>query len=145
MPRFRRIMYTSSGSAEPSVASRTSTTDAAGFGSTGVGLDSLIAAPTEERGVAAGSRTPLQINQLRDPLAVVRRVAEGELGRLGALEVEVQVVLPGEPDAAVELDAGAGHLTVGVGDVRLGHRSSQRGLRGVLVDRPGGVVRERLR
>ena len=36
MPRFRRIMYTSSGSGEPAGASRTSTTDAAGFGSTGV-------------------------------------------------------------------------------------------------------------
>src|SRR6185369_7775137 len=57
------------------------------------------------------SRT-LQIDQLRDPLAMIRRVAERELGRLGALEVEVQVVLPGEPDAAVELDPGAGDLAV---------------------------------
>jgi len=32
---FRRIMYTSSGSGEPGGASLTSTTDAAGFGSTG--------------------------------------------------------------------------------------------------------------
>src|SRR5712664_1167329 len=36
MFRFRRIMYTSSGSGEPGGASLTSTTDAAGFGSTGV-------------------------------------------------------------------------------------------------------------
>src|SRR5207249_10774286 len=82
-------------------------------------------------GSGGTSRTPqLQINQLRDPLAVVRRVTERELGRLGALEVEVQIVLPGEPDAAVELDARASDLPVGVGDVRLGHRSGQRGLRG---------------
>src|SRR5213083_1287415 len=64
-------------------------------------------------GLGGTSRTPqLQINQLRDPLAVVRRVTERELGRLGALEVEVQIVLPGEPDAAVELDARASDLPV---------------------------------
>jgi len=36
MLRFRRIMYTSSGSGDPGAASLTRTTDAAGFGSTGV-------------------------------------------------------------------------------------------------------------
>jgi len=41
MFRFRRIIYTSSGSGEPGGASLTSTTDAAGFGSTG-GVGALV-------------------------------------------------------------------------------------------------------
>ena len=56
----------------------------------------------------------LQADQLRDALAVIRRVAKRELRRLCALEEEVQVVLPGEADAAVELDAGARRAIAGV-------------------------------
>src|SRR5215475_10327720 len=40
----------------------------------------------------------LEIDQLGDPLAVIRRVPERELRRLRALEVEVQVVLPRKAD-----------------------------------------------
>ena len=76
---------------------------------------------------------------------MVRGVAEGELRRLRALEVEVQVVLPREADPAVELNPGARHLPVGVRDVRLGHRRREPGLGSVLVHRPRRVVRERLR
>src|SRR2546422_7105623 len=47
----------------------------------------------------------------RSPLAVIRRVAERELRRLGALEVQVQVVLPREADAAVELDRSEEHTS----------------------------------
>src|SRR6185436_9937440 len=70
----------------------------------------------------------LQAYQLRDALAVIAGVAKRELGRLGALEVEMQVVLPGEADAAVQLDAGARDLPEGVGSIGLGHRGSQRRL-----------------
>src|SRR5262245_4404661 len=51
-----------------------------------------------------------KIDQLGDPLAMIRGVPERELRRLRALEVEVQVVLPRETDAAVKLDARAGRL-----------------------------------
>src|SRR4029450_11867462 len=71
---------------------------------------------------AAGESEALQIDQLRDPLAGVRPGAEGEIPWIGALEVEMEIVLPREADAAVELDTVAGHLAVRVGDVRLGHR-----------------------
>src|SRR5882762_8173427 len=111
MLRFRRIMYTSSGSGDPGAESLTRTTDAAGFGSTGVagtpGLAVLMTgtyerAPSEsarrysrrERaygslghaksgGLGGAPRTPpaSQTNQLRDPLAMVCRIAERELGR----------------------------------------------------------------
>ena len=64
---------------------------------------------------------------------------------LGPLEVEVQVVLPGEADAPVDLDPVARHLPVGVGDERLGHRGGQRRVGGVLIGGPRGVVGDRLR
>ena len=41
MLRLRRIMYTSSGSRDPGGASRTRTTDAAGFGTVGGGASGL--------------------------------------------------------------------------------------------------------
>src|SRR5262249_60356776 len=59
----------------------------------------------EERERQRGS-DPLEIDQLSDSLAMVRRIAKRELGAFGTLEVEVQVVLPREADATVELDAG---------------------------------------
>src|SRR5262245_58506122 len=68
------------------------------------------------------SRRRSEADQLRNALAMIRGVAERELGRLRALEVQVQVVLPREADAAVELDARPRHLAVGVAHVRLGHR-----------------------
>src|SRR5215469_18678218 len=50
------------------------------------------------------SGTALYPDALREELTVIRRVAKEHLARLGALEVEVGVVLPGEPDATVDLD-----------------------------------------
>src|SRR6185503_15956440 len=63
----------------------------------------------------------LEVHQLRHPLTMVGGIAERELRALRALEVEVQIVLPGEADAAVELDARRRDAPVGVGDVGLGH------------------------
>src|SRR5713101_6855134 len=86
----------------------------------------------------------LEVDQLGHPLAMPCGVAEGEFRPLGPLEVEVQVVLPGESDAAVELDAGAGDPAVGVRDIRLRHANRELALRHPLVHGPRGVVRDRL-
>src|SRR5580658_4376179 len=56
---------------------------------------------------------------LGQKLPVVGRVAEEELGRLGPLEVEVRVVLPGEPNAAVDLDVLRGSVEVRLGAIGL--------------------------
>src|SRR5262249_41573457 len=81
----------------------------------------------------------LQVDEAGYTLPVVCRIAKCELTRLGALEIQVQIVLPREADAAVELNAGTGDLAVSVGHVGLGHRGGQRRLGGVLVDRPRRV------
>src|SRR5574342_182193 len=73
--------------------------------------------PIRERSISAISEP----DQLRDDLAVPGGVAEGHLRALRALEVDVHVVLPGEADPAVDLDALAGGVAVGVGAVRLRH------------------------
>ena len=59
---------------------------------------------------------------------------------LAALEEEVEVVLPGEADAAVDLDRGVGDAPAGVGGVGLGHRGGQRQRLGLGVGGPGGAV-----
>ena len=66
--------------------------------------------------------------QLQRPLAVVGGVAEDHAVRRRALEVQVRVVLPREPDPAVELDALAGDGVRGVRAVRLrdGRRRTAR-------------------
>src|SRR5262245_26945224 len=89
------------------------------------------------------ARGPSQ-DVLRYDLPVPGRVAEGDLGALGALEVDVHVVLPGEPDAAVDLDPLAGDDAVRVGAVGLRHRRGERRFRDVVRDRPGRVVGRRL-
>src|SRR6185437_13619822 len=51
-------------------------------------------------------RSPLrQIDQLRQPGAVTVRGAERQLVALGPLQVEVCRILPGHPDATVQLHA----------------------------------------
>src|SRR5256885_13821059 len=67
----------------------------------------------------------LKVEGLRDELAVVGRVAEGHLGRLGALEEQVHIVLPGEPDATVHLDAVSRDLAVRVRYIGLRHRGCE--------------------
>src|SRR5712691_8624346 len=53
-------------------------------------------------------------NERSDALAVKRRIAKQGLRRLGASVIEVQVVLPGEADAAVHLNAAVSDLAKGV-------------------------------
>ena len=57
-----------------------------------------------------------------------------------ALEEEVEVVLPGEADAAVDLDRRVGDAPAGVGGVGLRHRGGQRQRLGLGVGGPGGAV-----
>src|SRR5205823_10518990 len=56
---------------------------------------------------ASRLRPRLRGEQPGDPLAVPSGVAKGDFRGLGALEVEAQIVLPGEADASMQLDAGA--------------------------------------
>src|SRR3989337_1065136 len=51
--------------------------------------------------------------------AMVRRVAEQQLVGLAPAEKQVGVVLPREPDPAVDLDVAPGHREGGLGAVRL--------------------------
>ena len=55
--------------------------------------------------------------------AVIAGVAEEQLAGLGPLEVQVRVVLPGEADAAVDLDVLARHVRVHLGRIRFEERS----------------------
>src|SRR2546426_7727263 len=80
-----------------------------------------------------------------DQLTVVVGVAVHRLERLRALDVEVQIVLPGEPDTAVHLDRLAADTARGVADVRLGDRRREVVVLGLRVERPRGIVDGRVR
>jgi predicted metal-dependent phosphoesterase TrpH len=82
----------------------------------------------------------LQADAGGQPLAVVGGVAQVQLARLGPLEVQVGVVLPGEADPAVDLDVLRGHVEVGLRGVRLGQRGQHRDLRRPLGHRGGRVA-----
>src|SRR5262245_61519919 len=71
-----------------------------------------------------------------DQLAVVLSVAVHHLEALGALEVQMQVVLPGEADAAVGLDRLAAHAPRRLADVGLGDRCRHRGVLGAGLQGP---------
>src|SRR4051794_40488847 len=81
---------------------------------------SNIRRQARRRPAALGRARSLDADALCEQLAVVRGVAQKELGGLGPLEVQVGGVLPGEPDAAVDLDVLGGGMEVRVGAVGLG-------------------------
>jgi len=58
-------------------------------------------------------------NRFRDLFAMVRGVAEEKLADRDALEVKVEIVLPGEPDAAMDLHAAVADFAALVGAVSL--------------------------
>src|SRR4029077_5554625 len=78
----------------------------------------------------------------REALPVVVAVAEEQLAGLRPLEIQVSVVLPGESDAAVDLDVLGGHVEEGLRSVRLYQRGYDRDLRRALGD-SGGCVGDR--
>src|SRR5207253_6107300 len=97
------------------------------------------------RGQAAGGGAAWSdADALGQQLAVVGRVPEQELARLGPLEIQVGVVLPGEADAAVDLDVLGGGVEVGVRAVGLGQGGDDGQLVAVLGRSPTGVVGGRL-
>ena len=87
----------------------------------------------------AGAAAPRE-DRVGDPFAVPLGVAEDRRVGAAALEEEVEVVLPGEADAAVDLDRGVGNAPAGVGGVGLRHRGGQRQRLGLGVGGPGGAV-----
>src|ERR1041384_6564045 len=108
-----------------------------GTGSPKMNLPRSARVPTTSVAMATTSRSQevtLKVKRLGDELAVIRRVAERHLRRLGALEIEMHVVLPGEADSTVDLDAVPGDLAIGVGYVRLGHRRGERAVRRVGIE-----------
>ena len=66
--------------------------------------------------------------------------AEEQVAGLGPLEEEVEVVLPGEPDAAVQLEAVPREQALALAGGRLGHRGRHRPPVVVLGDGQGGEV-----
>src|SRR5262249_5568373 len=66
--------------------------------------------------------------ELRDPLAVERRIAEGDLVGVRPLEPELQVELPREADAAVHLHGTSRRAAVDVAQARLRHGGRARRL-----------------
>src|SRR5437763_873367 len=95
--------------------------------------------------ICTGGALRSDADALRQQLPVVGGIAEQDLRALRPLEVEVGVVLPGEADAAVDLDVLGGGVEVRVGAVRLGEARDDRQLLVVLGCCPGRVVRRRLR
>src|SRR5262249_33671873 len=81
------------------------------------------------RGFASGGQVP------GDQLAVVLGVAVHDLQRFGALEVQVQVVLPREADAAVSLDGLAAHPARRLAHVGLANRGGDGGVLGARLQR----------
>src|SRR5690348_9855321 len=71
-------------------------------------IRAVLGTGSDDHGSAVGGQVTTVLGavdeQPRDALAVLRGVAVRVLQPLGALEVEVRVVLPGEADAAVVLD-----------------------------------------
>jgi len=66
--------------------------------------------------------------RLHHPFTAPRWVAEEGFAGFGALEPEVGVVVPGEADAAVDLDGVDCGLQIGLGRAGLGQRSERRQL-----------------
>src|SRR5262249_23645675 len=84
--------------------------------------------------------SPSDAEALGEELAVVRRTAEECLGCPSPLVVEMRRVLPGEADAAVDVDVLVGGLGERLGAVRLGEPRNDGKLVGALRGRPRAVV-----
>src|SRR5579885_1996409 len=88
------------------------------------GLDSFLRRSNRaNRAARLARRRPGQAlvkHNARDAFAVVRRVTEGNLARLGAAVIEVSVVLPGEPHPALNLHRAVAHFAAGVARVAFG-------------------------
>src|SRR5688572_21351494 len=81
--------------------------------------------PLPLAGEGPGERACPSEHRLGDALAQRRRRAEPVRGGLRALEVQLRLELPGEADAAVQLDRLAGAVEERLGCQRLGTRAFQ--------------------
>src|SRR2546421_9939868 len=149
------VAATSSGTCATTQSWASSRSKIAGGGSLAMRPASRMTNHAATATTTAMTRTPATIctggalrsdaDALRQQLPVVGGVAEQDLRALRPLEVQVGVVLPGEADAAVDLDVLGGGVEVRVGAVRLGEARDDRELLVVLGCRPRRVVRRRLR
>ena len=78
------------------------------------------------RGIASVAFAPSQLacsacQEADDPFALIDRVAQGHLVRLGPFEVEVDVVFPGEAGPAQHLDGACRGVPVDLGAVGFRH------------------------
>ncbi len=67
----------------------------------------------------------LDIEYLGHHLAVIITITEGDLRGLGPLEIEVHVVVPGEANATVDLNALTSNVLVDIATPGLGHGSGR--------------------
>src|SRR5437588_9592412 len=148
------VAATSSGTCATTQSWASSRSKIAGGGSLAMRPASRMTNHAATATTTAMTRTPAMIctdgalrsdaDELRQQLPVVGGVAEQDLGALRPLEVEVSVVLPGEANAAVDLDVLGSGMEVRVGAVRLGEARDHWELLVVLGCRPRRVVRRRL-
>lgn len=75
-----------------------------------------------------------------DPLAMKGSVAEGGFRCLGAAIVEVEIVLPGEAHATVDLDAAVADGAGGVAGVHFGDGDGGGSVGRILFEGPAGIV-----
>src|SRR5579863_1857572 len=81
-----------------------------------------------------------EIDTVRDQFAIISRVAECEFRRLGAFEIQMQVVIPGETDAAVKLGTLGRAPPIGVGGGGLGDGGGDRRVGDIVTHGPRGIV-----
>ena len=67
-----------------------------------------------------------------DLVSVVIAITESNLRGFGPLEIEMQVMVPGEAYASMDLDTRASNMLIDIAAPGLGHRSGQGHIWGVL-------------
>src|SRR5262249_4615338 len=95
--------------------------------------DRMTSGAAPEDGCRASLGRRSESVELRDAFAMERRIAEDHLVRVRALEPQLEVELPREPDPAVHLDRASRRTTVAVAEARLRHRGRARGFARALI------------
>src|SRR3989304_2845978 len=87
-----------------------------------------------------GSNLWLYFEHLGNLLPVIIAIAEGNLTRLSALDIEVHIMVPGVADAAVNLHPIESAMLISFPAPGFSQRGSQSHFRLVFHYRPGGVI-----
>src|SRR5690349_6943110 len=90
-------------------------------------------------------RVILDANPLRQQLSMVCRIPKKQLAGLGALEVQMGIVIPGEADATVDLNVLGSRKEVCVGACRLREARGDRNFVRILRGGKRGILRSRSR